>query len=115
MSVSGSRAWRYDEEIELHPGLVVYVPHGVRHKAVGDFPNPHDPAPLRPQHHKLEMPLKPVAAERPVPIAMWLFGIAVNGVPFDPSGPFWNADGDSGWQFEVLHPANAVALGIDCN
>lgn len=46
---------------------------------------------------------------------MWLFGVAVNGVPFDPSGPFWNADGNSGWQFEVLHPANAVALGIDVN
>ena len=24
-----------DEEIELHPGAVVYVPRGVRHKAVG--------------------------------------------------------------------------------
>lgn len=24
-----------DEEIELHPGVVVYVPRGVRHKAMG--------------------------------------------------------------------------------
>jgi mannose-6-phosphate isomerase-like protein (cupin superfamily) len=24
-----------DEQIELHPGVVVYVPRGVRHKAVG--------------------------------------------------------------------------------
>ena len=24
-----------DEEIELHPGVIVYVPRGVRHKAVG--------------------------------------------------------------------------------
>jgi mannose-6-phosphate isomerase-like protein (cupin superfamily) len=24
-----------DDEIELHPGVVVYVPRGVRHKAVG--------------------------------------------------------------------------------
>ena len=24
-----------DEEIELHPGVVVYVPRGVRHKAIG--------------------------------------------------------------------------------
>jgi hypothetical protein len=46
---------------------------------------------------------------------MWHFGVAVNGVPFDPSGPFWNRDGNSGWQFEVLCPANAVALGIDVN
>ena len=26
-----------DEEIELHPGVVVYVPRGVKHKAVGDL------------------------------------------------------------------------------
>ena len=26
-----------DEEIELHPGVVVYVPRGVRHKAVGEL------------------------------------------------------------------------------
>ena len=34
-------------------------------------------------------------------------------VSFDSSSPFWNADTATGWQFEVLHPANAVALGID--
>ena len=32
-----------------------------------------------------------------------------------PPGPFWNRDGASGWQFEVLAPAVAVALGIDVN
>jgi mannose-6-phosphate isomerase-like protein (cupin superfamily) len=26
-----------DEEIELHRGVVVYVPRGVRHKAIGDL------------------------------------------------------------------------------
>ena len=88
---------------------------GLPDHASGDFPNWHDPVPMRPQKHKLEMPLNPLATDKPVPLLMWLFGVAVNGVPFDPSGPFWNADGHSGWQFEVLHPANAVALGIDCN
>ena len=83
--------------------------------ATGDFPNAHDPVPLRAQQLKLEMPMKPVIADKPQPLAMWLFGIAVNGVPFDPSGPFWNSDGASGWQFEVLHPTAAVALGIDVN
>jgi quercetin dioxygenase-like cupin family protein len=24
-----------DEEIELHPGVVVYIPRGVKHKAMG--------------------------------------------------------------------------------
>ena len=26
-----------DEQIELHPGVVVYIPRGVKHKAVGDL------------------------------------------------------------------------------
>lgn len=26
-----------DEEIEVHPGVVVYIPRGVKHKAVGDL------------------------------------------------------------------------------
>ncbi len=96
-------------------GKRVVRANGIPGHAVGDFPNRHDPVPLRPQRHRLEMPIAPVAADEPVPIAMWLFGIAVNGIPFDPSGPFWDADARSGWQFEVLHPANAVALGIDAN
>ncbi|MFO0953059.1 MAG: YHYH protein [Isosphaeraceae bacterium] len=61
------------------------------------------------------MPGRPAVAETPRPLGMWIFGVAVNGVPFDPSGPFWQRRGDSGWQFEVLCPTNAVALGIDVN
>lgn len=93
----------------------VVTANGLPAHAVGDFPNPHDPVPMRVQDHRFEMALKPMAAAKPLPLNMWLFGVAVNGVPFDPSGPFWNADGKSGWQFEVLHPSNAVALGIDVN
>lgn len=83
--------------------------------AVGDFPNAHDPVTLRPQKLRYEVPVRPAVAERPRALSMWHFGVAVNGVPFDPSGPFWAGDGDSGWQFEVMCPANAVALGIDVN
>jgi mannose-6-phosphate isomerase-like protein (cupin superfamily) len=36
--ISGSgRMTLDDEEIELHPGVVVYVPRGVRHRAWGDL------------------------------------------------------------------------------
>jgi hypothetical protein len=96
-------------------GKRLITSNGLPNHPIGDFPNRHDPVPARPQTHKMEMPLSPNPAEKPVPLAMWFFGVAVNGVPFDPSGPFWNADGASGWQFEVLHPANALALGIDGN
>jgi YHYH protein len=88
---------------------------GLPGHAIGDFPNRHDPVAVRPQSHKLRMPAKPIQNEKPLPINMWWFGVAVNGVPFDPSGPFWNSDASAGWQFEVLHPANSIALGIDRN
>lgn len=82
---------------------------------VGDFPNRHDPIALKVQSHKLRMPIKPIRSDKPIPINMWWFGVALNGVPLDPSGPYWNSDTSSGWQFEVLHPANSIALGIDRN
>jgi hypothetical protein len=102
-------------KIEVTGGNRLIVSNGLPDHAIGDFPNRHDPVPITAQQIKLQMPAKPVLANKPQPLDMWLFGVAVNGVPFDPSGPFWNADGNSGWQFEVLHPANAVALGIDVN
>lgn len=100
---------------ELRDGLRIITANGVPEHPVGDFPNRHDPVPLRPQQLRLEMPEKPAVAANMTPLGMWLFGVATNGVPFDPGGPFWNADGASGWQFDVLSPAVAVALGIDVN
>ncbi|MDR3637938.1 MAG: YHYH protein [Isosphaeraceae bacterium] len=88
---------------------------GLPGHATGDFPNAHDPVGIRSQHYHFEMPRRPSPAKNPVPLGFWLFGVAINGVPFDPSGPFWNRDARSGWQFEVLCPTNAVALGIDVN
>ena len=93
----------------------VLISNGMPGHALGDFPNRHDPVPIRPQQHHFETPLTPAVAASPTDLRMWIFGVAVNGVVFDPSGPFWNRDGQSGWQFEVLAPANAVALGIDVN
>ena len=101
--------------IKAANGKRLIVSNGLPDHVTGDFPNAHDPVPIRTQRHDLEMPLAPTVGEKSAPVGMWLFGVAVNGVPFDPSGPFWNADANSGWQFEVLHPSNAVALGIDCN
>jgi hypothetical protein len=93
----------------------VLISNGLPGHATGDFPNTHDPVAIRAQRYRYEMPMAPVIAERPTPLGMWHFGVAINGVPFDPSGPFWDYRNDSGWQFEVLCPANAVALGIDVN
>jgi hypothetical protein len=104
---------RYEETIAGNRRVL--TSNGMPGHSAGDFPNNHDPVPLRPQRHHFEMPLKPAAAGTPTPLNMWIFGMARNGVVFDPSGPFWNRDGKSGYQFEVMSPAAAVALGIDVN
>src|SRR5579872_7381375 len=84
--------------VRLEPGVVkieidganrVVVSNGLPDHAIGDFPNRHDPVPIRAQEIRLRMPVKPAPAAKPRPLEMWLFGVAVNGVPFDPSGPFW--------------------------
>lgn len=104
---------------EYHEEVVgekrVIASNGMPGHCAGDFPNNHDPVPLRPQRQRFELPLRPAVATAPTDLQMWIFGVAVNGVVFDPSGPFWNRDGASGWQFEVLAPAAAVAMGIDVN
>jgi hypothetical protein len=88
---------------------------GIPEHEMGDFPNPHNPIGVKPQSHKLRMPTEPVISDEPIPLNMWWFGVALNGIPLDPSGPHWAGDVTSGWQFEVLHPGNSIALGIDPN
>jgi len=50
----------------------------------GQFPNRGNPNSISPQHYRFEMPLKPQVNDRPRPVERYIFGIAVNGVVFDP-------------------------------
>jgi hypothetical protein len=50
----------------------------------GQFPNRGNPNTISPQHYRFEMPLKPRANDKPRPIERYIFGVAVNGVVFDP-------------------------------
>ncbi len=102
-------------KIEVTEDRRIVVSNGLPEHATGDFPNFHNPVPMSAQQIKLQMPARPAPAAKTTPLNMWLFGVAVNGVPFDPSGPFFGGEMDSGWQFDVLHAPNAVALGIDIN
>lgn len=94
------------------------VANGVPGHDVGDYPDPHDPFPILAQDHRFEMPLVPEPAAAPMPLTadgFWHFGVAVNGVPFDPAGPYWQGRRETGWQFEVLSPRARPFLGIDQN
>ncbi|MEM8732661.1 MAG: YHYH protein [Planctomycetota bacterium] len=84
---------------------------GVPSHQVGAFPNPGNPNRIRAQRYEYRVPAKPVVANEPTPLG-GVFGIAINGVPFDPgAAEFFNGQMGSRWQYEPL--AGAIALGID--
>lgn len=81
----------------------------------GLFPNPNNPFPIRAQHIAKKMPLDPIQNANSIPIGVYQFGIATNGVMFDPAGPFLHGDQRSGWEFEPLSPNIGPYLGVDEN
>ncbi len=83
---------------------------------VGQFPNRGNPNSIAAQNLDVEIPANPKPAGR---ISSFHesggpFGIALNGVLFDPgTAEFWQGDRGSGWNYEAL--GGAVALGLDSN
>jgi hypothetical protein len=78
----------------------------------GQFPNRRNPNTIAPQAYDYKVPLHPKVAAQPAPYRMQPFGIAVNGVVFDPfAAEWWKNDPNSGWQYEPH--GGAIDLGID--
>lgn len=83
---------------------------GIPDHAPGAFPNRNNPNTISAQHYDYKVPLHPKVAEKPSPYRMQSFGIAVNGVVFDPfAAEWWN--GDPNWQYEPH--GGAIDLGLD--
>jgi hypothetical protein len=85
---------------------------GIPDHKPGQFPNPGNPNTISPQQYKYRVPLDPRARDKPAPLGMHPFGVAINGVPFDPlAAEFWNNNRKSGWQYEAL--SGKINLGMD--
>lgn len=85
---------------------------GIPDHTPGQFPNRHNPNVIAPQSYDYKVPLHPKVAEKPVPFHMQPFGIAVNGVVFDPfAAEWWQGNPASGWQYEPH--GGAIDLGLD--
>ena len=85
---------------------------GLPDHPTGAFPVRGNPNRIAPQTHAFRVPVAPRAAERLTPIGMSLFGVAVNGVVFDPgAAEWWRDDRTSGWQYEAL--GGGRNLGLD--
>jgi hypothetical protein len=80
---------------------------------VGIFPNLNCPCAIRSIEKKYSVDLNPQIVAQPRFLNGWLFGVAVNGVVFDPTGPFWSNVEDNIWEFDVMSSLARPYLGLD--
>lgn len=83
---------------------------GIPDHDTGRFPNRNNPNAIEEQDYALSMPLEPKPANRPAEVGHNLFGVALNGVVFDPATAEYYR-GDREWNYEAL--SGAVDLGLD--
>lgn len=114
LAAAAARAQSNRVEITVDDDYRYIRSNGIPNHAPGQFPNRNNPNAIAPQRYAFRVPLHPRAAPKMAPVGLQDFGVALNGVPFDPSAAeFWARDPESGWQFEALGPA--VNLGLDQN
>ncbi len=98
--------------IEVRDGYRYIQSNGIPEHATGQFPNARNPNTISPQSYSFRVPAQPELAASITPTS-GPFGIAINGVPFDPgTAEFWQNDRTSGWRYEGLGTLN---LGMDRN
>ncbi|MBS1953656.1 MAG: YHYH protein [Cyanobacteria bacterium SZAS-4] len=84
---------------------------GIPNHPTGQFPNQNNPNSISEQSYQFRMLREPVFASTVTALFLEPFGVAVNGIPFDPgANEFWNRDRNSGWQYE---PMFQHSLGLD--
>lgn len=101
-------------EVRVHErdGWRYIASNGLPNHETGRFPNRNNPNRISAQRYQFRMTLNPQRAERTTAVGMNLFGVGLNGVPFDPAAAeFWQRDHRSGWQYEAM--GGAVDLGLD--
>lgn len=87
---------------------------GIPDHQTGQFPNRGNPHSIQPQNYSYRVPADPKVARTATPLGMYPFGIAVNGVVYDPrAAEWWNGARNSIWQYEPL--TSHVTLGADMN
>lgn len=93
----------------------IITANGIPDHSTGAFPNQGNPNSIAPQRYKFRVPLNPKPANFATDLPHQDFGVAINGVPFDPfTAEFWGGDRRSEWNYEGI--INGIGyLGIDFN
>jgi hypothetical protein len=86
---------------------------GLPDHETGKFPGRGNPHAIRAQEYRFEVTMKPKALEKPFPVLPYFFGVAVNGVKFDPgTAEFWKGIRGSMWNEEAIVDGEGK-LGLD--
>ncbi len=101
--------------ITVKEGVRHIVSNGVPNHAVGKFPNPNCPNEMAEQEYHFQVPVAPKESAGNRRYRGYLFGVAINGVPFDPgTGEIWNNNFE--WHYEALGGylfTHEKGLGVD--
>jgi YHYH protein len=101
-------------KITIEGTMRVIVANGLPDHDTGRFPNRDNPNKISAQHYRYTVPAAPEPAAKPVALSRQPFGIAVNGVLFDPgTAEAWKNDMESGWHYDAK--GGAFSLGLDTN
>ncbi|MGB0697724.1 MAG: YHYH protein, partial [Rhodospirillaceae bacterium] len=117
MTTGPKAAWSLSNQVSITeaPPWRRIRANGIPDHATGSFPNRGNPNSIRAQSYDFQLPLSPTANAQPTPMRTGIsFGVAVNGVLFDPfTAEFWNRSPRSGWVYEAL--TGGLNLGLDAN
>ena len=90
----------------------IFQSNGLPDHKPGGFPNAGNPNRISAQSYNFRVALKPQTNATPRDARGGWFGVALNGVPFEPgTGEFWN--GQREWNYEAK--SGFINLGLDAN
>ena len=98
--------------ITVEGGFRVIRANGLPDHAPGQFPNRGNPHTVTAQNYNYRVPAQPQANATFTKLVMQPFGIALNGVVFDPgAAEWWQMDPRSGWTLDPV--SGSQKLGMD--
>lgn len=99
-------------EIRIEGNRRLIRSNGLPDHPTGRFPSRGNPNPIREQDYTFSLPTKPEKSRQPSEVGHQLFGVALNGVVFDPAtAEYYQNQRGSEWNYEAL--GGAVDLGLD--